>query len=149
MRDNEKEARILFQRGSKIKGIARALQVNERTVRRWKKKYDWELRSSEAEIMKRTIEDRILSLLAYQLETLEDIQANSEKMRKGIREPFLARDLEGVCKLYNSVRSSRIQVYNHKQTLESFMRYLTRSGQKTEHLMPFIEGFLDEKIMLS
>lgn len=105
--------------------------------------------SEEAEVMKRTIEDRILSLLAFQLDTLEDIQANSEKMHKGFKEPFLPKDLEALCKLYNSVRSSRIQVYNHKQTLVSFVRYLTRQGQKTEHLLPFIEGFLDEKIMLN
>lgn len=135
------KAYLLFASGMGIKQIAEELGVHEKSVFRWRRKYEWEARQPRIDLMRRTAEERIWELVNDQLDLIE---RRRDKMKPDDEQgSFLIKsEVESLQKLFSTIKTKQLDWTARMSMIREFITYLKYADfELYKKVEPHITGY--------
>jgi len=137
-------ARDLYLEGITLSMISRVLNVSLSTLSKWKKEGKWQTLRDEVIMARETSEEAVRELIAYQLDALK--RKKNEMIESGEFKPIDKGDLDGLYKLFATIRRKGLEWKDYVKVIKEFLAYTERHDKELSKQMADIaEAFLQDK----
>jgi len=144
--EKKKYARQLYIEGLKQVQIARVLGVSPNTVWRWANddEDNWQDARIKRNMMDQTSEEAVRELIEYQLMVLKNMK--EEMIEKGELKLIPRGDIDGLQKLYTTIKRSEMKWTDLVKIIREFMDYVKGEDiDLAKRLVDLSNEFLNEK----
>ena len=139
-------AQVLYNDGWDQKEIASTLKVSEQTLVSWKKKHDWERKKAEHNLARETAEERLWSLINYQLDVLNNIKEQNLELPEKDRKLLDKGDIDGLAKMFSAVKGKQLEWTNYVRVSRELMEVISAVDLNlSKELFTHITEFLNKK----
>ena len=123
--------------------IARTLDVSETTVSNWVTKGGWREERALAAAQKRNVQDRMMKLIEYQLEAL-DQQVDKNRVDSSDELPLLSTGhVDGLAKLFAQIKGKELTFATLVTVIRELLEHLNqKSPDLAKALVPHSNEFL-------
>lgn len=130
-------AEELYLLGWDQKRIAHALDISEKTISTWARKYGWAKIKADKLLSETNRTEKIEALLNRQVDTLTKLM---EEKPDAILEP---KHADGIFKLHAMLKSKSVSFSQTVDLMKDFMDFIaTKSPELAKQLMPFADEFI-------
>lgn len=142
--DKEQAARSLFLEGWAQNRIAQVIDVTEKTIRTWKKKYAWEKAKIKYTLIEQASTDRLWKLIDYHSKVIE--QQIDTNLQEGNLKPVDRGDIDALQKLFSVVKKKDTKWLDIVETIRQFVEYAQETDlEAAQSILPIADKFINEK----
>jgi transposase len=148
--DKKSAAQELYNAGLDQKNIANVLEISEKTISGWKKKYSWEEKRAKKNMAKEAAEDRVWKLINFQLRVL-DMQVDDQEdklKKKELTElkPLDKGDVDALQKLWTTVKGKQLDWSVVVNNISEFVGFISeRDLDLSKLILEHADDFMNYK----
>lgn len=148
--DKKSAAQELFNAAWEQTKIASILELSEKTISDWKKKYRWEEKRAKKNMAQDVAEDHVWELINYQLQALK---AKKDKFEEQLTNkeidalPALDKgDIDALQKLWTTVKNKQLDWSNLVHIIKDFVGFLSERDLKlSQDILNHTDDYLNFK----
>lgn len=147
-------AKILFQTGITQKEIAQILGKTEKTIGVWVKTGNWDKKRTEYSLQRETAEEKVWSLINYQLKVIDKIKSIQEKELdnndltvKELQALLVSKgDIDALQKLFTTIKGKELEWTQVVKVIRDFTEYLEKNNfGMAQEVINSAQDFINER----